>query len=45
LFARNPVQRVFSFLDNESALADELRLISSLPTLPFLRAAMGVMGR
>ena len=45
LFARNPVQRVFSFLDNESALGEELKLIASLPTLPFMRAAMGVMMR
>jgi len=45
LFARNPVQRVFSFLDNESSLKQEWQLISSLPTLPFLRAAAGVMFR
>ena len=45
LFARNPVQRVFAFLDNESALGEELKLIASLPTLPFMRAAMGVMIR
>jgi lycopene beta-cyclase len=43
LFARNPVQRVFGFLDNETNLGEELRLISSLPTWPFMRAAMGVM--
>jgi lycopene beta-cyclase len=45
LFARNPVQRVLAFLDNESSLAEELKLISSLPTGPFLRAAMGVIIR
>lgn len=43
LFARNPVQRVFGFLDNETGLGDELRLISSLPTWPFMRAAMGLI--
>ncbi|MFM7671699.1 MAG: lycopene cyclase family protein [Bacteroidota bacterium] len=45
LFKKNPGQRVFSFLDNESTVADELRLISSLPTWPFMRAAMGVISR
>ncbi len=45
LFARNPVQRVFSFLDNETSLGAELSLISSLPKLPFMRAAMGVIFR
>ncbi|MFM7710546.1 MAG: lycopene cyclase family protein, partial [Ferruginibacter sp.] len=45
LFARNPAQRVFGFLDNETTLGQELRLISSLPTWPFMRAAMGVIFR
>lgn len=45
LFARNPVQRVFAFLDNESTMGQELKLISSLPTLPFLKAAAGVLIR
>jgi hypothetical protein len=31
---------VFRFLDNESTLPQELRLISTLPTLPFLGAAL-----
>ncbi len=45
LFQRNSVQRVFSFLDNESTRGEELRLISSLPTFPFMRAAMGLILR
>lgn len=45
LFARNPVQRVFAFLDNETTLGQELKLIFSLPTLPFMRAATGVLFR
>jgi lycopene beta-cyclase len=40
LFRKNKPQQVLRFLDNESSLGDELKIISSLPTLPFLRAAM-----
>ena len=39
LFAGNPVDRVVRFLDEESALGDELRIVLSLPKVPFLRAA------
>ncbi|HZG23250.1 MAG TPA: lycopene cyclase family protein [Chitinophagaceae bacterium] len=39
LFRKNSSQRIFSFLDNESNLLQDLKLISSLPTLPFLKAA------
>ena len=39
LFKKNKPQRVLRFLDNESSLGDELKIISSLPTLPFLKAA------
>jgi lycopene beta-cyclase len=40
LFKKNKASNVFSFLDNETSLADELRIISTLPTLPFTRAAI-----
>lgn len=40
LFQANTAARVFRFLDNESSLPAELRLISSLPTWPFLKAAL-----
>ncbi len=39
LFKKNKPQPVLRFLDNESSLGDELKIISSLPTLPFLKAA------
>jgi lycopene beta-cyclase len=39
LFKKNKPQPVLRFLDNESSPADELKIISSLPTLPFLKAA------
>jgi lycopene beta-cyclase len=40
LFRKNDPRDVLRFLDNESTLAEEMRIISSLPTLPFLKAAM-----
>jgi lycopene beta-cyclase len=40
LFARNPAKRVLRFLDNESSPGEELRLLASLPTMPFLKAAI-----
>jgi len=40
LFKNNPVQNVLKFLDNETSISEELKLISSLPTLPFLKAGI-----
>lgn len=40
LFQRNPAKRVLRFLDNESSLSEELLLLTSLPTWPFLKAAI-----
>jgi lycopene beta-cyclase len=40
LFKKNKVPQVLRFLDNESSVGDELKIISSLPTLPFLKAAL-----
>jgi lycopene beta-cyclase len=40
LFQKNKPQQVLRFLDNESSLSDELKIISSLPTWPFLKAAL-----
>ena len=40
LFEKNKTPEVLSFLNNASTLPTELRLISSLPTLPFLRSAL-----
>jgi lycopene beta-cyclase len=40
LFRKNDPGRVLRFLDNESSLADEFRITSSLPTWPFLKAAV-----
>lgn len=38
LFARNPVERILRFLDEETRLREELLIFWSLPWLPFLRA-------
>ena len=40
LFKKNKPGQVLKFLDNDTSLRDELRIISSLPTLPFLKAAI-----
>ena len=39
LFKKNEPKHVLRFLDNESSLGEELKIISSLPTGPFLKAA------
>lgn len=40
LFKKNKPRQVLRFLDNESSFSDDLKIISSLPTLPFLKAAL-----
>jgi lycopene beta-cyclase len=40
LFKKNKPQHVLRFLDNESSVKDELKIISSLPTWPFMKAAL-----
>jgi lycopene beta-cyclase len=40
LFKKNKPQAVLKFLDNESSLKSELKIISSLPKWPFLKAAI-----
>jgi lycopene beta-cyclase len=39
MFEKNSPLQVLKFLDNESTLREELKIISTLPTLPFLKAA------
>jgi lycopene beta-cyclase len=45
LFAANPVDRVLRFLDEDTSVRDELRLIATLPPAPFLRAYPAVLAR
>ena len=40
LFKNNPIEKIFGFLDNESTLIDEAKIIASLPTFPFLKAGI-----
>jgi len=40
LFKKNKPQQVLKFLDNESSLKDELKIISTLPAWPFLKSAI-----
>ncbi len=40
LFQKNKPQQVLRFLDNETSLKEELKIISTLPTWPFLKAAL-----
>jgi lycopene beta-cyclase len=40
LFSRNKASAIFKFLDNETTLREELRLISSLQIAPFFKAAL-----
>jgi lycopene beta-cyclase len=40
LFSKNDPGTIFRFLDNESTFTEDLRIISSLPVIPFLKAAI-----
>lgn len=40
LFKKNKPQQVLKFMDNETSFKEELNIISSLPTFPFLKAAI-----
>jgi len=40
LFQKNKPQSVLKFLDNETTIKEELKIISTLPVVPFLKAAI-----
>ncbi len=40
LFKNNEIDNVLRFLDNETTIREELKIISSLPTMPFMKAAI-----
>jgi lycopene beta-cyclase len=42
LFQRNPIHRIFRFLDEEGNWVENLALMASVPPLPFLRAWLRV---
>ena len=39
MFERNTTSQIFKFLDNETSFVEDLKLISTLQTMPFLKAA------
>lgn len=43
LFVNNPPHRIFQFLDNESSLLQDIKLINTLPKLPFFKAGIEQM--
>jgi lycopene beta-cyclase len=45
IFQASDPSRVLRFLDNESSLIDDLQIIRSLPTTPFLKAAMNQLAQ
>lgn len=40
LFKNNPPDRILRFLDNDTALMEELRILTSLPQWPFMKAGI-----
>ncbi len=40
LFQKHPVERVLKFLNNETHFGEELRIMASMPTLPFMQALL-----
>jgi lycopene beta-cyclase len=45
LFSANPAERVLRFLDEDTTVRDELRLIATLPPGPYIRAAVARAAR
>lgn len=43
LFKHNPPERILRFLDNDTRLLEELRILTSLPQWPFMKAGMEEM--
>ena len=43
LFARNPIERVFRFLDEQTSWADNFRIMNSVRPWPFLRSILHVL--
>ncbi len=45
LFSNNPPTRILRFLDEDSTMRDEAKIVSSMPKTPFVRAAARVRRR
>jgi len=38
LFQKNPIERLFKFLEEESSLQEDLKLMNSVPAIPFIQS-------
>jgi lycopene beta-cyclase len=45
LFRKNPIQRIFRFLDEETTWAEDLQVMASVPWIPFTKAWFNVKRR
>lgn len=45
LFSKNGPEKVFKFLDEDTLLTEDFRIISSLPSFPFLRSLVTLAGK
>jgi len=45
LFQKNPIQRIFRFLDEETTWAEDLQVMASVPWMPFAKAWFNVKRR
>ncbi|MGB0930928.1 MAG: lycopene cyclase family protein, partial [Chitinophagales bacterium] len=43
MFKHNPIDRIFRFLNEESSLVDDLKIMASVPSMPFLEALRKVV--
>lgn len=45
LFQKNKPSQILKFLDNETTLAEEFRLVNTLPKFPFIKAGIAEFGK
>jgi lycopene beta-cyclase len=45
LFRKNKPSKILKFLDNETSLAEEFKLLNTLPKLPFIKAGIEQLGK
>jgi lycopene beta-cyclase len=45
LFSKNPVERLFRFLDEQSSVGQDLAIMASVPWWPFIRAWLEIQVR
>ena len=40
MFKKNKIDRIFAFLGNESSMKDDIKIMITLPVMPFLSSAL-----